>query len=649
VRDRRPAAALWLPFVLVIAQPSGAQTPDEFADALVAFVSATAGTHGDEGPDVTAALEGMDRALAAWDGEILRAEARLTADASRATPQRAAQMYTDIAAVYLTRGRFDDARDALARAVQQDPRSASAFARLGALHDAASRPADAQEMYRRSWALDPSDPATAYLLWLHRAHLDPHTVEQLVDGLSIWYQRLPARTGANARTPFPETSFLRDDATASPVLPPARYADGFARLQRGQFTEALALFRRRARADPLVTGAAAADAPMRRAIAALRAGRVREAQDGLRDALGRLGAASEVHRVLGLAYWADYRSSDAIDQLRRAIGLQPDDERARLTLARVLVGDDRLVEAEALLADTVALLPDSASAHWWLGTVYTSLNRTADARRVFERAAALPILTGRGGLLAAIGRLHEIHADFDGAIRTLTARVRANLNDAQAHLDLAHAYTRLDSHDDAFVEYAAALLIDPRVPAAHIGIGQVHLAAGRFDRAVIALERAVALQPRSPEARYALALALRGARREEESASHLTAFNQLQTQAVEERRRAMTLGVLKEEAASRTAEGAHAAAAALWERIVQVQPNAAAHHAALAAALAADGRLEAAVARYEHAAGLGGDPSLLHELSALYARLGRTQDSLRARDRYEQALLKALGTPGPSR
>src|SRR5262245_9188906 len=59
-------------------QTSTAATPspkDEFVGALRQFLEAVAGSYGDEGPRVQAALAAMDRALAGWDAAIKEDEA----------------------------------------------------------------------------------------------------------------------------------------------------------------------------------------------------------------------------------------------------------------------------------------------------------------------------------------------------------------------------------------------------------------------------------------------------------------------------------------------------------------------------------------------------------------------------------------------
>ena len=154
------------------------------------------------------------------------------------------------------------------------------------------------------------------------------------------------------------------------------------------------------------------------------------------------------------------------------------------------------------------------------------------------------------------------------------------------------------------MELVAVLLIDPSDADAHTGIGQIHLNAGRYNDAVTALRRAVELSANYTEARYALATALMRSGSTQEAAQELERVEQAQRQALDDRRRTMSLDVLKEEAAFHAAEG----------------------------------RYERAVALYEQALTLGADPAVYRELAVLYAKVGRIDDAARARAMYEKAM-----------
>ncbi|HET9358750.1 MAG TPA: hypothetical protein VFO58_03325, partial [Vicinamibacterales bacterium] len=120
-----------------------------------------------------------------------------------------------------------------------------------------------------------------------------------------------------------------------------------------------------------------------------------------------------------------------------------------------------------------------------------------------------------------------------------------------------------------------------------------------------------------------------------------------QQRMLADRRRNMTLDVLREEAALRAAEGAYDRAAALWQQVIDQQPDRSSDHLGLAAALAGAGRIDAAIREYEAAAQLDGAPDVYRQLAAAYARAGRTEDSARARIMYDRALQGLPTGQGP--
>jgi tetratricopeptide (TPR) repeat protein len=110
------------------------------------------------------------------------------------------------------------------------------------------------------------------------------------------------------------------------------------------------------------------------------------------------------------------------------------------------------------------------------------------------------------------------------------------------------------------------------------------------------------VSPDHVEARYALATALARSGKAREAAQEFERVAQAQRGALAERRRTMSLDVLKEEGALRAAEG---------------------HY-------------DLAVALYERAATLGKDPAVYRQLADLYTKLGRFNDAARARAMYEK-------------
>jgi tetratricopeptide (TPR) repeat protein len=286
-------------------------------------------------------------------------------------------------------------------------------------------------------------------------------IDTMAEGLAGWDRRTP-----------PADAGLLDDNVPTAVLPLAAYADGFARIVRGDYNEAIRSLRR---------------------------------------------AAASVA-----------------------------DERPRLITAGLLVEKGRFVDAERVLLTIVDAWPESAIARWWLGRIYDTLHRVADARREYE--AVLPVaLAGRGQLYAAIGRLARGQSDFAGALDAFTRRVQIAPNDPAARKDLARVLLDHDRSEEALTEYAAALALDPRDAETHAVIGQIHLDAGRHVEAIGALREALALMPGQNETRYALAIALKQAGQAEEAARELQLFERASRMSIEDRRRTTAAEVQRAE------------------------------------------------------------------------------------------------------
>ena len=554
----------------------------EWVEGLSQLTAAVAGTYGDEGGQIVAALDKMASGLGKWDQAIQAFETQRT---------------STLAGMYLERGRIGDALRELDAAIALEPRRADLHVLRGFALDASGRSADADRAFRAGWALDAGDPIKAYYVLRRTATADNAPADGAREALAEAYRSLSRDKPRAKAAPFIAIGVLRESASEEPVLPPVAYAQGFARIARGEYTEAIAEFRKAAANDPLLTDPAARSASMTQAVTALRQGRLEQAR-ALLEGAEALRDSSEAHRVLGLIHWANAQDDKSIGELEIAIRRNPRDERSRLALARVLSSAGRDQDAERALQETIQLFPDSAQARWWLGLGHERVNRFADARREFELAAPSAV-AGRSRFFAKIGQLAAGAADFPGAVQAFARSVSLDLNDPEPHKQLAGALLQEDRAEEAFVELVAALLIDPLDAGAHFGIGQIALNAGRYDEAVTALRRAVELSDNHAEARYALATALMRSGNTQGAAREFDRVEQAQRQALADRRRSMSLDVLKEEAALRTAEGNYGAAIALYEKAIT----------------------------------FGADPGVYRQLAELYMKVGRVDDAARAKAR----------------
>ena len=635
--SRRHAVASCLCAGLLASPGAAMAQQTAFVQGILDLTAAIEGALGDEGPRIGTALDAMSQALAEWDREIAALETEV-----RTAP--AVEKRLALGRMYATRGRFDEALRELDMAGRMQPQRADVQVLRGVILDAAGKSAEAADAFRAASMIDRNDPITAY--YVFRASRDDRPlVLDAIAALAAAHAVILKDRAPRKVLPFVRIGLFQD-AIQTPILPLAAYSSGYRRAARGDFAAAIADWRGAAAADPLADPARRS-ATLTEAVAAFSRGRLAEART-LLDQSNALRDSSEAHRVLGLIYWAESEYDKSIEQLELAVRLNPRDERARLALSRVLSTAGRDADAERALLDTVGLFPGSPRAHLWLASSYERSNRFADARLEFERAVAGTV-AGQGSIYGSIGRLASGATDVSGANDAFARAVAASPNDAAMRVVFAGSLLQDDRMDEAFAEFVAALLIDPLDATAHAGIGQIHLNAGRHAEAVAALRRATELAPANVEAQYALATALTRLGAHEEARPLFAGVATAQRDILADRRRTLTLDVLREEAALRTSERNYDHAAALWQQVIEREPARASNRVGLATVLATAGRIDSAIAEYERALTLGAEPAVYLRLAELYAKGGRGPDAARARVLYEKVLQGDRTTEGAAR
>jgi tetratricopeptide (TPR) repeat protein len=628
-------------FVALLLPSTAVAQRDDFFAAFVQFYQALRGTYGDEGPRLAAHLETMTTALAAWDREIRDAEARLRPGLTSADVQTALQIHAVLAALYLDRGRFDDALREFTVAIDIDPTRAAFHVYSGLIHQATGRPADAAGAFRAAWRLDPADPLNAYRLIVSRS--DSTTAAEIeqalatlarIEGELIRLERPPIRS------PFRTTRAIDDDAGGAMGFVPPPYARGFSLLQEGTYEVGLSALRGAVAAYPLVADEASRPEPVAQGIAALRQGQVDAAIDRLDAAVARFGGSSEAHRVLGIAFRVRGDVARSVQHLGEAVKLAPLDERGWMALTRTLEDAGAAREADAALRAGIAMLPASGALRWRLRS---SRGERIDASDDDFLAAAdrLTLFAGKGELLGHMAALARGDMDYDRAMGFLERRVVLTPNNAAAHRALGRALVDQGLTVAASAELVTALLLDPADAETLTVLGQLHLAAGRIGQAVAALERARALTPGSGEALHALGSALVRAGRTAEGQQLLEQSLRRQAQDVEDQRSRRTAAMLAVQAEIHLSKGEHDAAIAVWKEAGAIRRDSVGH-LQVADALVRAGRLEEAAAVLEAAIPSNSRPETHRRLAGVYAALGRAEDSAREQRRYTEQRLEEL-------
>jgi Flp pilus assembly protein TadD len=194
------------------------------------------------------------------------------------------------------------------------------------------------------------------------------------------------------------------------------------------------------------------------------------------------------------------RRAEAEAVVREGLRLSADDRALNLLLAYILVrvGDPaRLQEAVAILQQVQQKGPPDAEVYCHLGNAYGALHRTAEATAAYENALrfdptfenvafALGQLYLRQGRTAEGMRLVNFHARVKRNTQVYLRAyeiLRANLNDPNAHLDVARWNMKTHNYPVAVVECRRVLELRPPDREAQQGLRAALQRAGRTQEA----------------------------------------------------------------------------------------------------------------------------------------------------------------------
>jgi Flp pilus assembly protein TadD len=166
------------------------------------------------------------------------------------------------------------------------------------------------------------------------------------------------------------------------------YVLGRIRYSRGRFADAIKAFE-----HTLVLAPGSVKAENNLGLAYESLNQVDQAADAYRRAIafGKQSGKESEQPMINLAILLAHRSDldDALDLLKRAVVLAPEDPRVREQLGHVYFERNELSQAQAELEKAVSLSPADARLHFLLGQVYRREGLSDKAKFEFSRSASL--------------------------------------------------------------------------------------------------------------------------------------------------------------------------------------------------------------------------------------------------------------------
>lgn len=269
----------------------------------------------------------------------------------------------------------------------------------------------------------------------------------------------------------------------------------------------------------------AASRPLEDGVAALRAGRLADAERSLDRAVREQPSSFEANYYLGLARFRLERLPAARESLEKAVRLAPRRAAAWKLLGVVSAAQQDLAGAVEPFGKACDLAPEDEDACYYLGRNLYSLNRFEPARIALEKALATgsdPRLWRVHRALAqnfeALGMAAEAERHFLEAIRLNRNSARP---DEDPRIDFGVFLFRQGRAADSMKPLEEAVRTLPHSARAQAECGRVLLQLGRPDEAAARLEQATQLDPKNWAAHLLLGRAYQRLGRAGDADKHL--------------------------------------------------------------------------------------------------------------------------------
>ncbi len=235
-------------------------------------------------------------------------------------------------------------------------------------------------------------------------------------------------------------------------------------------------------------------------------GETEDAQEVFRD-LTRLRPTIGTHLVcladiLGPSKETVAALEHAVESLRAAIQIRPNDAMAHRSLGDALTRQGKLDEAIAEGRAAIRLEPESSECHFTLGEALRRRGKLDGAISEFREAIRIhpEWARPRGNLAIAFaeaGRLEE-------SIASSRLAIKLEPRNAGIHGNLAESLMMRGKLDDAVAEFREAIQISPKYSIAFTGLGKALARQGKVDEAIAAHRAAIQLQPDAADAHTAM-------------------------------------------------------------------------------------------------------------------------------------------------
>lgn len=240
---------------------------------------------------------------------------------------------------------------------------------------------------------------------------------------------------------------------------------------------------------------------------------------------------AETDNLLAEAYEKNNQIQEAIDALRQATLLAPEDEDNYFDLASLCINHDAYDLGLEIIEVGLRHRPNSPRLILERGLLEAMQNHFDLAERDFQLSSSLS--PEKNFAYVGLGLSYMEEGNLPEALKILRQRIKRKPDDATLQYLLGEGLLRSGASpgEAAFAEAKAALgkslALNPKSASAHIAFAKLLLKQGGVERAVVHLETARALDPKLKAAYSQLAIAYRRQGKPEQAKAMLATLSKL--------------------------------------------------------------------------------------------------------------------------
>lgn len=284
------------------------------------------------------------------------------------------------------------------------------------------------------------------------------------------------------------------DMPKTPVTAPnpwlSRHVEGLQALEKNDLVAAEQAFR-----ESMRLNAQAPEPLLGLADLALRKNQPTEAWNWL-DKAARLAPQNAlVHQAIGRYHFATRQARKAIDALKRAQKLDPNNALIAIDMGEIYMQGMKQPElAATAYRRALGINPQHAGAHYGLGMALASSGKLADAESELNSASALAPTNPLPKL--ALGKLYLSQRESNKALAALDAALKIQPDLVIARLDKGAIYTDKGELQRALSEFQHAATVAPKYDVAQLKLGMAYQSLNRGNEAEQAYLAAIRANPK---------------------------------------------------------------------------------------------------------------------------------------------------------